>query len=203
MTHAGPERDRLRRRAFGLEYASAAWMTAEAVVAITAGIRARSIALAGFGLDSIIELGSAVTVIWQLRDQTAGQDRDRRAVRIIGVTFFALAAYLTAESIADLVTGSRPATSPAGLAITAAALLVMPALALAKRRTGQALGSRTLLADAAETAFCSLTAAAALLGTGLNAAAGWWQADPVAGLIIGGLAVREGIETWHNDERLG
>ena len=196
-TAAGP--GRLRRRGLRLEYASIAWMTAEAAIAITAGIAARSIALTGFGLDSVIELASATVVIWQLRGEAHGQDRDTRAVRLIGVTFFALAAYLTAESIADLVTGAQPSQSLAGLAIAAAALLVMPALAIAKRRTGRALGSRTLIADAAETAFCADTSAAALAGVGLSAWAGWWQADPIAGLIIAALAVREGLETWQED----
>jgi len=192
--------DRLRRRGFRLEYASIAWMIAEATVAITAGILARSIALTGFGLDSVIELASATVVIWQLRGEGLGQDRDTRAVRLIGVTFFALAAYLTAESISDLASGTRPAQSPAGLTIAAAALLVMPALAVAKRRTGRALGSRTLIADSAETAFCAYTSAAALLGVALNTWTGWWQADPVAGLVIAALAVREGLETWEKEE---
>jgi divalent metal cation (Fe/Co/Zn/Cd) transporter len=136
----------------------------------------------------------------QLRGETAGQDRDTRAVRLVGVTFFALAAYLTAEGIASLVTAARPAPSPAGLAITAAALVVMPALAVAKRRTGRALGSRTLVADSAETAFCAWTSAAALLGVTLNTAFGWWQADPAAGLVIAALAIREGLETFENED---
>lgn len=196
MTAAISDVARLRRRGFALEYFSVAWMIAEAALAITAGIVAGSVALTGFGLDSLIELASAVIVIWQLRGETLGQDRDTRAVRLVGVTFFALAAYLTADGIADLVTASRPAPSPAGLAITAAALVVMPALAVAKRRTGRALGSRTLVADSAETAFCAWTSAAALLGVALNAAFGWWQADPVAGLVIAALAVKEGLEAW-------
>lgn len=200
MTVLAGEQHRLRRRGLWLAYASIAWMTAEAAVAITAGIVAGSIALTGFGLDSVIELASAAIVIWQLRGEAAGQDRDTRAVRLVGVTFFALAAYLTAESIDDLVAAARPAESPAGLAITAAALLVMPALAVAKRRTGRALGSRTLVADSAETAFCAWTSAAALLGLALNAGLGWWQADPIAALVIAALAVREGLETWETGD---
>jgi divalent metal cation (Fe/Co/Zn/Cd) transporter len=186
---------RLRRRGFRLEYASMAWMTAEAAVAITAGVLASSIALTGFGLDSVIEFFAAAIVIWQLRGEIAGQERETRAVRLIGVTFFALAAYLAIESIQDLVAGAQPRASGPGLAVAAAALLVMPGLALAKRRTGRALGNRTLIADSAETAFCAAT----LLGVGLNAWAGWWQADPIAGLIIAALAIREGIEAWEDD----
>jgi divalent metal cation (Fe/Co/Zn/Cd) transporter len=190
---------RLRRRGFRLEYATMTWMVAEAAVAITAGLLAASIALVGFGLDSVIELISATVVIWQLRGEITGQDRQTRAVRLIGVTFFALATYLTIDSIRDLATGTQPRQSIPGLAVTAAALIVMPALAIAKRRTGKALGNRTLVADSAETAFCALTAAAALLGVGLNTWLGWWWADPAAALIIAALAVKEGIECWESD----
>ena len=190
---------RLRRRGFRLEYATLAWMVAEAAVAITAGLIAASIALVGFGLDSVIELMSATIVIWQLRGEITGQDRETRAVRLIGVTFFALAAYLTIDSIRDLVTQARPGQSIPGLAVTAAALIVMPALAVAKRRTGKALGNRTLVADSAETAFCAFTSAAALLGVGLNTWLGWWWADPAAALIIAALAVKEGIECWQEE----
>jgi divalent metal cation (Fe/Co/Zn/Cd) transporter len=191
---------RLRRRGLWLEYGSMAWMTAEAAVAITAGILASSVALTGFGLDSVIELIAASIVVWQLRGEIAGQRRETPAVRLIGVTFFALALYLTIEGIASLVTGSHPQASPAGLAIAAAALLVMPGLAVAQRVTGRAMGNRTLIADSAETAFCAATSAATLLGVGLNAWFGWWQADPVAGLVIAALAVKEGLEAFEDHE---
>jgi divalent metal cation (Fe/Co/Zn/Cd) transporter len=190
---------RLRRRGFRLEYATMTWMVAEAAVAITAGLLAASIALVGFGLDSVIELISATIVIWQLRGEVTAQDRQTRAVQLISVTFFALAAYLTVDSIRDLATGAQPRQSIPGLAVTAAALIVMPALAIAKHRTGKALGNRTLIADSAETAFCAFTSAAALLGVGLNTWLGWWWADPAAALIIAALAVREGIECWETD----
>ncbi len=196
MTVPSARLARLRRRGFALEYASMAWMVAEAAVAITAGVLASSIALTGFGLDSVIEFFAATIVVWQL----SGEDRETRAVRLIGVTFFVLAAYLTAESIRDLLTHARPGQSAAGLAITAAALIVMPVLAIAKRRTGQALGNRTLIADSAETAFCAYTSAATLAGVGLNTALGWWWADPLAALVIAALAVKEGIEAWHDDD---
>ena len=177
-----------------------AWMVAEAAVAITAGVLASSIALTGFGLDSVIELFAALIVIWQMRGEVAGQRRETRAVRLIGLTFFALAAYLAAESIHDLVTRARPGESIAGLAVTAAALVVMPALAIAKRRTGQALGNRTLVTESAETAFCAYTSAATLAGVGLNTVLGWWWADPAAALVIAALAVKEGLEAWHGDD---
>jgi divalent metal cation (Fe/Co/Zn/Cd) transporter len=191
---------RLRRRGFALEYATMAWMVAEAAVAITAGVQAASIALTGFGLDSVIELFAAIIVIWQLRGEIAGQQRETRAVRLIGVTFFALAAYLAAEGIHDLVTHAQPGESIAGLAITAAALIVMPGLAIAKRRTGQALGNRTLVTESAETAFCAYTSAATLTGVGLNTALGWWWADPAAALVIAALAVKAGLAAWHGDD---
>ena len=196
MTVPPAQLARLRRRGFALEYASMAWMAVEAAVAITAGVLASSIALTGFGLDSVIEFFSAAIVVWQLR----GEDRETRAVRLIGVTFFALAVYLTAESVHDLVTRARPGESVAGLAVTAAALIVMPLLAAAKRRTGRALGNRTLIADSAETAFCAYTSAATLAGVGLNTALGWWWADPAAALVIAALAVKEGLEAWHDDD---
>jgi divalent metal cation (Fe/Co/Zn/Cd) transporter len=148
--------------------------------------------LVAFGLDSVIELFSAAIVIWQLRGE--GEDRETRAVRLIGVTFFALAAYLTAQSIHDPVSGARPEQSVARIAVTAAALLVMPGLALAKRRTRQALDNRTLIADSAETAFCAFTSGTAQLGVGLNSWLGWWWADQTAALVIAALAVREGID---------
>src|SRR5262249_51467553 len=137
---------------------------------------------------------------WQLRGEIAGQDRETRAVRLIGVTFFALAAYLTVDSIRDLATQARPGQSVPGLAVTAAALIVMPVLAVAKRRTGRPLGNRTLVAHSAETAFCALPSAAALLGVGLNAWLGWWWADPAAALVIAALAVKEGIECWETED---
>lgn len=195
---AGPAR--LRRRGFWLEYASLAWMTAEAAVAITAGILVSSVALTGFGLDSVIEFAAAVIVVWQLRGEMAGRERATKAVRLIGVTFFALAVYLAVAGIGDLVTGAQPRASGLGLAVAAAALLVMPGLAVAKRRTGRALGNRTLVTDSAETTFCAATSAATLLGVGLNAWAGWWQADPIAGLAIAALAVKEGLEAFQDHD---
>ena len=192
---------RLRRRGFRLEYASMAWMTVEAAVGIVSGIVASSIVLIGFGLDSLIEFFAAAVVVWQLRG-TASEERESRALRLIGGTFFALAAYLAIESVTNLVSQHRPEQSTAGIVVTAAALVVMPLLALAKRRTGQMLGNQALVADAAESAFCAFTSAAALAGIGLNAWLGWWWADPAAALVIASLAVREGIEAWAQDDDL-
>jgi divalent metal cation (Fe/Co/Zn/Cd) transporter len=192
------EQARLTRRGFWLEYASMAWMTVEAAVAIIAGVLASSLALIAFGLDSVIEFAAASIVVWQLRG--VSDERGRRAVRLIGVTFFVLAAYLLAEGVRDLVQQARPEVSVPGIAVSAAALVVMPLLSLAKHRTGKALGNRTLIADAAESTLCAFTSGAALLGIGLNAAFGWWWADPAAALVIAALAAREGIEAWEEEE---
>jgi divalent metal cation (Fe/Co/Zn/Cd) transporter len=199
LTAPTAELARLRRRGFALEYASMAWMTAEAAVAIVSGILASSIALVGFGLDSVIEFFAAAIVVWEMRGGVS-EEREARALRLIAITFFALAAYLTAESITDLAGQHRPEPSPAGIAVAAAALVVMPVLALGKRRTGQRLGNKALIADAAESAFCAFTSAAALIGTGLNAWLGWWWADPAAAIVIAALAVREGLEAWQDDD---
>ncbi len=175
-----------------------AWMTAEAAVAIAADIIVSSIALVGFGLDSVIEFAAAAVVVWQLRGEA--EDRETRAVRLIGVTFFALAAYLAVPSIGDLVTQARAGQSVPGLAVTSAALVIMPSLPIAKHRTGRAPGNRAPIADAAESAFCAFTSGAALLGVGLNTWLGWWLADPAAALVIAVLAAREGIEAWQDDD---
>lgn len=175
-----------------LECASIAWLTVEAAVAVSAGIIASSIALIGFGLDSVIEFFAAGVVLWQFRGVSA--ERGQRAVRLIGISFFALAVYLTVQAIDDLVSGSRPEQSVPGLIVAAVALAVMPVLAVAKRRTGRALASQPLIADAAESALCAYTSAATLAGVGFNAWLGWWWADPVAALVIAALAIREGLE---------
>jgi len=144
----------------------------------------------------VIEFAAAGIVVWQLR----GQGRETRAVRLIGVTFFALAVYLAVEGVRDLAGHARPAASVPGLAVAAAALIVMPALAWAKRRTGQELGNAALVADSAEALFCALTSAATLAGVGLNSWLGWWWADPAAALAIAVLAVREGLEAWEEKD---
>jgi len=195
---ADPEADlnQLRRRGVWLEAVSMVWTLAVAVAAIAAGIVASSIALIGLGLDSAIELLAAAIVVWQLR---SGRDTgESRAAGLIAMTFLAGAAYLVAESIHDLASHQQSAHSAAGLAISSAALVVLAVLALAKRRVGQALGSVTLRADAAETGLSAAAVAAALLGAGLDDWLGWWWTVPAAGLVIAALAVIEGIQTWRH-----
>jgi divalent metal cation (Fe/Co/Zn/Cd) transporter len=191
------DRVRLERRAFLLEYLTMGWMTVEASVAIAAGLAAGSIALVGFGLDSVIEFLAAGVVIWELRG--GSEQRQRRALQVIGLTFFALALYVGVQAVRDLAAHARPESSLPGVLVAGAALVVMPLLARAKRRTGRALENPTLVAESAETAFCAWLSATVLVGVGLNALLGWWWADPVAALVIAGFAIKEGLEAWSPD----
>ena len=188
-----------------LEAATIAWNTIEAAVAVVSGLLAGSVVLTGFGLDSGIEVVSAVLVLRRLRTAGHGEAndaRERRALRAIGVTFFALAVYLTADGVHSLLTTSRPDTSPAGIAISAAALVVMPVLARSKRAAGRRIDGplgALVLADAAETWLCALLAVATLGGLLAYDIAGWWWADPAAGFVIVYFALREGLEAWRGE----
>jgi len=193
------------RSARRLEAATVGWNTIEASVAVISGLVAGSVALTGFGLDSGIEIASALIVLGRLRSYSGGEahdDRERRALRAIAVTFFALALYLTADGIHNLITESRPDTSPVGIAICAAALVVMPALAWSKQRTARRIGGPLgllILADAAETRLCALLAFTTLAGLLAYTVADWWWADPVAGFIVVFFALREGAEAWRGE----
>jgi divalent metal cation (Fe/Co/Zn/Cd) transporter len=200
-----PRRPQLVRRGLWLAALTIAWNVVEAVVAIGAGIATGSLALVAFGFDSIIEVLSAWVVVWQFRGELRGGfdvERERRALRAIAVTFFVLAAYVVLEAGRDLFsTGGEADESVAGIVLAALSLVVMPALAVAKRRTAADLGSPTLRADAQETFLCAWLSAALLVGLLLNATLGWWWADPLAALAIAALAVEEGREAWHGDGR--
>jgi divalent metal cation (Fe/Co/Zn/Cd) transporter len=174
---------------------SMTWTVAVAAVAFTAGVAASSIALIGLGLESVIELLAAAIVIWQLGGGTA---RERRAMRLIGATFLASAAYLAVESIRELAGGDHSGHSTVGVVVAAAALLIMPLLALEKRRAGRALDSPPLLADANETTLAAAAAAAALAGVGLDNWLGWWWTVPAAGLVIAALAGWECLHIWRH-----
>lgn len=195
---------RLRRRALALAGLTIAWNVVEGIVAVAAGVAAGSIALVGFGFDSTVEVLSAWVVAWQFRAELRGgydEDRERRALRLIGVTFFVLAAYVSFEAVRDLFFVDAEADeSTVGIALAAVSLLVMPALAWAKKRTAARLGSPTLRADATETLLCTWLSAALLVGLVLNATVNWWWADPVAALVIAGLAAREGLEAIRGDD---
>jgi hypothetical protein len=182
-------RARLLRRGFALEYTTLAWNVVGIVVLAVLAIAARSVALAGFGLDSLIEIGASTVVIWELSD--TGENRQRRALRLIAVAFGLLAVYLVVQSTLVLVTGYRPAHSPAGIAWTALTALLMFALAAGKARTGAALDNPVLRTEGRVTLVDGILATAVLVGLVLNAVFGLWWADPAAGYVLVFYAVRE------------
>lgn len=192
------ERDRLGRRAQLLAAASVGYNALEAVVAVSAGIAAGSVALVGFGLDSIVEVSSGLVILWQFR-HSLPESRERQALRLIAMSFFALAAYVSVESIRALLSAGEADPSPVGIGLASASLLVMPVLSRAQRRTGRALGSNAVFADGTQTLLCTYLSAVLLVGLVLNATLGWSWADPVAGLVIAGVAVREGLQAWRGD----
>lgn len=198
VTSAGsPGREALLRRGFALEYATLGWNVVGIVVLAFAAIAARSVALAGFGLDSLIEIGASTVVIWELSG--TGEKRQRRALRLIGAAFVALAVYLTIQSTWVLVSGFRPHHSPVGIAWTAITAVVMFALAYGKAGTGRALGNPVLATEGRVTLVDGILATAVLAGLLLNALAGWWQADPAAGYVLVYYAVRESWQIFSGE----
>ena len=190
----------LRRRAIRLEYFTIGWNSVEACVALAAGWLAGSIALVGFGLDSIIETASGAALLWRLRQRgDLEAAAESRALRFVGLTFFALAAYVSYESVRDLRGAARPEESLLGIGLAAVSLIVMPLLGRAKRRLARQLNSRALAADGMETYLCSYLSATLLLGLGLNAWLGWWWADPVAALLMVAFMLREGVEAFRGE----
>jgi divalent metal cation (Fe/Co/Zn/Cd) transporter len=191
----------LTRRVRLLVAATIAYNVVEAVVAISAGTVAGSTALIGFGLDSVIEVSSAAAVAWQFsaRDHEVREARERVALRVIAVSFFVLAAYVTAESVRALVGGAEPDHSTVGIVLAAVSLAVMPGLSYAQRRAGRELGSATAVADSKQTLLCTYLSAVLLVGLVLNSALGWSWADPLAALVIAAVAVKEGREAWRGD----
>jgi divalent metal cation (Fe/Co/Zn/Cd) transporter len=193
----GSTRKRLIRRAKTLSLLSIGWMTVEAAVAIVAAVLAGSVALLGFGLDSLIELPSAGTILWLYTgDRGGSRGAERRAQRLIAICFGALALYLTFDAIYTLAGGTHPETSWPGAAVAVGAILFMPLLARAKGRVAAQLGSAATAGDAAQSWLCAIAAGAVLLSILANGALGWWWLDPIAGLGIAALAVHEGRESW-------
>jgi len=182
-------RKALLRRGFAPEYATLAWNVAGIAVLAIAAVSARSVALAGFALDSLIEIGASVVVIWELSG--TGEDRQRQGLRLIGYAFAALAVYLLAQSTVVLATGYHPHHSAAGIIWTAVTAVVMFALAAGKARTGRALGNPVLQTEGRVTLVDGILATAVLAGLVLNAALGWWWADPAAGYVLVFYAARE------------
>ena len=186
-----------RRRAIRLEWFTVAWSALEATVGIAAGVVAGSIALVGFGLDSVIEMASGAALLWRFKQTSLPQEHaERRAVRLVALTFFGLAAYIAWEAVHKLFTREVPEKSIPGIVLAVVSLIVMPLLARGKTRVAEQLGSRALAADSKETLACAYLSFTLLLGLLANALLGWWWADPVAALGIVGFLVREGLEAW-------
>jgi divalent metal cation (Fe/Co/Zn/Cd) transporter len=188
----------LRRRIRWIVAATIAYNVVEAIVAIAAGTIASSGALIAFGLDSVIEVISAAAVAWQFSRHDP-ERWERGTLRVIAIAFFALAAYVIGSSLWTLIGHIEVAHSPLGIAIAALSVVIMPFLSLAERRAGTELGSATAVADSKQTLICTFLSAAVLVGLILNSLFGWWWADPIAGLVIAGFAIREGIEAWQGD----
>ena len=199
---------RLLRTAWLLTTLTIIWNVIEALVAIVSGAVARSIALIGFGLDSLVEVSSATIVAWWLArrgpDTEANERRERVAVRLIAMTFFGIAAYVVWDGMMKL-TGrdDAPEPSPVGIGLVVLSLVVMPALAYAKRRVAAELGSVALQADAAETQLCTYLSGMVLIGLAANGLLGWWWMDPLAGFAVAGLALYEGTRAWTSGDLCG
>ncbi|MFF8845011.1 cation transporter [Streptomyces sp. NPDC015127] len=191
-------RDVLAKRIRLLVTATIAYNVIEAIVAITAGTIASSTALIGFGLDSVIEVSSAAAVAWQFsaRDHALRDARERTALRIIAVSFFALAAYVSVDAVRALAGTGEAEPSLPGIVIAALSLAVMPLLSAAQRRAGRELGSASAVADSKQTLLCTYLSAVLLVGLVLNATLGWSWADPFAALVIAAVAVKEGRDAW-------
>jgi divalent metal cation (Fe/Co/Zn/Cd) transporter len=188
----------LVRRVRLLVAATIVYNIIEAVVAISAGTIASSTALIGFGLDSVIEVASATAVAWQFSG-TDPEARERTALKVIAVSFFALAAYVTVEAVRTLF-GADPAEhSTVGIALAAVSLLVMPFLSYAQRRAGRELGSASAVADSKQTLLCTYLSGVLLIGLLLNSLFGWYWADPLVALVIAGVAIKEGREAWRGE----
>lgn len=170
----------------------------EALVALAAGTVAGSSALLGFGLDSLIEVSSALAIAWQF-SATDHEAREQTALRMIALSFFGLAAFVGYDALRALLAGREADHSVVGIALAALSLLVMPAVSWLQRRTGRELGSRSAVADSRQTLLCSYMSAALLLGLVANAALDWWWADPLAALVIAALAAREGVDAWRGN----
>ncbi|GAA3991640.1 cation transporter [Streptomyces marokkonensis] len=191
-------RDTLTRRIRLLVAATIAYNVIEAVVAITAGTLASSTALVGFGLDSVIEVSSAAAVAWQFsaRDPAVRDAREQRTLRIIAVSFFALASYVTVDAVRVLTGTGEADHSIPGIVLAALSLAIMPFLSAAQRKAGRELGSASAVADSKQTLLCTYLSAVLLVGLLANLLLGWSWADPIAALVIAAIAVKEGRDAW-------
>jgi divalent metal cation (Fe/Co/Zn/Cd) transporter len=197
MTADAMDRPALIRRGKQLEYATIGYNSLEGIIAISAGLLAGSVALVGFGFDSVIEVISGATLLWRLYADVDEERRElveQRALRIVGWSFLLLAAYVTFDAGKALIRREPPDESMIGIGIAALSLVIMPLLVRAKRRVAAAIGSKALDADATQTALCTYLSAILLGGLLLNALVGWWWADPVAALVMVPIIVKEGLE---------
>jgi divalent metal cation (Fe/Co/Zn/Cd) transporter len=195
-----PPREPLVRRARLLAWASLGWHLVEAAVALAAGVAAGSIALVAFGADSLVEAGAGGVVVWRFSGGRAGSEAaERRAQRLVGASFFAIAAYVAVEATRTLATGDHPGESVVGIGLAAVTLVTMPPLAAAKARLGERLGSAATRSEGRQNLLCAYLSAALLVGLVANAVAGLWWADPVAALVIAAVALREGREAWRGE----
>ncbi|WP_280385600.1 cation transporter [Nocardia wallacei] len=198
MVQAPQRKALLARRIRWFVAATISYNVIEAIIALTEGARVSSAALIGFGLDSVIEVSSAAAVAWQF----AGRDpeaREKVALRIIAFSFFALALYVTVDSIRGLLGVGEARHSPIGIGLAAASLVIMPVLSWAQRRAGRELGSASAVADSKQTLLCTYLSAVLLVGLLLNSVFGWSWADPIAALVIAAIAVKEGVDAWQGD----
>jgi divalent metal cation (Fe/Co/Zn/Cd) transporter len=199
-TGAALDRAPLVRRARLLAWVGLGWHFVEAAVAIGAGVVAGSVALIGFGADSLIEAAAGIVVLWLMAGSRSTSARaERRAQQLIAASFVLLAAYIGVESVRDLFGGHHPDASWVGIGLSIVTLATMPPLALAKRRVGDALGSSATTSESRQTMLCAYLSVALLVGLGANAIAGWWWADPIAALVIATVAIREAREAWRGD----
>lgn len=193
-------------RARLLEYLTVGWNVVEGLVAVGAAVAAGSVALLGFGIDSFVECASGLVLLWRLGSERRGMDAeaierlDQRAHKLVGLSLFLLAAYIAGDAGLSLWSGERPEPSPVGMVLTSVSIATMLWLARAKRRAAAALASRALEADAFQTTACFWLSVIALGGLGLNAALGWWWADPVAALGMTWFIAREGVAAWRGEE---
>jgi len=192
----------LARHGRRLEYFTIGWNSLEGLIAVGAGALAGSISLIGFGVDSFIEVSSGVALLWRMAvdaDERQRERRERLTLRLVGMSFLALAAYVSWSAASDLSARSIPERSTAGIVLACASLIVMPLLSRAKHRVGSAMGSAAMHADAKQTEFCTYLSGILLGGLLLNALLGWWWADPVAALIMVPIIAKEGVSGLRND----
>ena len=194
------EREKLARRAKLLAFVGVGWHGIEATIAVGAGIVAGSIALIGFGADSLIESVAGIVLLWRFAaSRASSEDAERRAQKLIALSFYLLAAYVGIESLRSLFIGDKPDASWVGIGLAIVTLLTMPRLAVAKARLGEKIGSSATKSEGQQNMLCAYLSAALLVGLGANALFGLWWADPITALVIAGVAVKEGRESWRGE----